>query len=192
MPSPTPSLNVFDALLPSADAAPIADASKFAADMANADHPAAPESEAASYWLAVFYATYSAYYSAQVGHWHIVDPKFNDIHAFFQVEYEELAKTIDAVAEHVRTHKALMPCCIRDLAMGDTLVVEKTSNAKQLLSSYLDKIEMLERLINSVGVEVHGLGMADDDLRGELARQFAKSRWKLHSMLESRVEASHK
>jgi starvation-inducible DNA-binding protein len=154
-----------------------------------AEVPAA-SSDVLSFWHAVFHAVYSAYYTAQVGHWHIVDPKFNDVHAFFQAEYEELAKTVDTVAEHIRTLKGMLPSNLSKLATGDTLQPVETDSAKALLENYLQAIGIAGKLINKVAEEVDGRGVADEDLRGELARQFAKSTWKLESMLKARVEAS--
>lgn len=187
MPSPTPSMPLFNS---PAEAAP----AELSPATPNAPAPAAPKeagpSDVLSFWLAVFHATYSAYYTAQVGHWHVVDPKFNDVHAFFQAEYEELAKTIDTIAEHIRTLKGMLPSNLRDLANGDTLQPVETDSAKALLENYLQATGIASKLINKIAEEVDGRGAADEDLRGELARQFAKSTWKLESMLKARVEAN--
>lgn len=200
MPSPTPSMPIFNR--PTAESAP-AELSP-AAKPAAAPAPAAPVAPAApaekpqanddvvAFWKAVFHAVYSAYYTAQVGHWHVVDPKFNDVHAFFQAEYEELAKTVDTVAEHIRTLKAFMPTSLRSLANGDALEPVQTINAKTLLANYLNSVNLVNKLLNKVAQEIDGRSAADEDLRGELARQFAKTIWKLESMLQARVEASAK
>lgn len=189
MPSPTPSLPIFNR--PTAESAP--------AELSPAAKPAdAPtegvqaNGEVVSFWKAVFHAVYSAYYTAQVGHWHVVDPKFNDVHSFFQAEYEELAKTVDTVAEHIRTLKAFMPTSLRSLANGDALEPVQTINAKTLLANYLNSVNLVNKLINKIAEEIDGRSAADEDLRGELARQFAKTIWKLESILQARVEAAAK
>lgn len=194
MPSPTPSMPIFNR--PTAESAPaeLSPAAKPSDNPAPAAPAAKPQANegVVAFWKAVFHAVYSAYYTAQVGHWHVVDPKFNDVHSFFQAEYEELAKTIDTVAEHVRTLKAFMPTSLRELATGDTLEPLQTINAKTLLANYLNAVNLANKLINKVAEEVEGRSAADEDLRGELARQFAKTIWKLESMLQARVEASAK
>ncbi len=36
-------------------------------------------------------------------HWNVVGPQFNDLHKFFEAQYEALDDTVDDVAERVRT-----------------------------------------------------------------------------------------
>ncbi|HXG17384.1 MAG TPA: Dps family protein [Calidithermus sp.] len=36
-------------------------------------------------------------------HWHVTGPQFNDLHRFFQAQYETLDEVVDEVAERVRT-----------------------------------------------------------------------------------------
>jgi starvation-inducible DNA-binding protein len=35
-------------------------------------------------------------------HWNVVSPRFNDLHKFFEAQHEQLAETVDEVAERVR------------------------------------------------------------------------------------------
>ena len=36
-------------------------------------------------------------------HWNVVGPQFNDLHKFFEVQYEALNDVVDEVAERART-----------------------------------------------------------------------------------------
>lgn len=151
--------------------------------------PAEPNESIIDYWKAVFVSVYNAYYVAQVGHWHIESIQFNDIHAFFQAEYTALALMIDTVAEHTRTKQAFLPCCLTNLAEG-TPKFNETSNAKELLANYLGSIDAVSKLLAIGNKNAESMEASDVDLIGELSRVFDKSRWKLNSMLKTRVEAS--
>jgi starvation-inducible DNA-binding protein len=45
---------------------------------------------------------YLLYTKTRADHWSVVSPRFNDLHKFFQVQYEQLAETRDETAERAR------------------------------------------------------------------------------------------
>jgi starvation-inducible DNA-binding protein len=45
---------------------------------------------------------YVLYTKTRNYHWNVVSPRFNDLHKFFEAQYEQLAATVDEVAERVR------------------------------------------------------------------------------------------
>jgi starvation-inducible DNA-binding protein len=46
---------------------------------------------------------YVLYTKTRNYHWNVVGPQFNDLHRFFQTQYEALDEIVDDVAERVRT-----------------------------------------------------------------------------------------
>ena len=46
---------------------------------------------------------YVLYTKARNYHWNVVGPQFNDLHKFFEAQYEELNDIVDEVAERART-----------------------------------------------------------------------------------------
>src|SRR5688572_2964698 len=45
---------------------------------------------------------YLLYTKTRAYHWNVVSPRFNDLHKFFQVQYEQLAEALDEAAERAR------------------------------------------------------------------------------------------
>ena len=52
---------------------------------------------------AVLSDEYVLYTKTRNYHWNVVGPQFNDLHKFFESQYEALNETIDEVAERART-----------------------------------------------------------------------------------------
>ncbi len=52
--------------------------------------------------------TYSLYLKTQNYHWHVRGPQFKSLHELFEMQYQELAEAVDAVAERILMmgHKA--------------------------------------------------------------------------------------
>lgn len=46
--------------------------------------------------------TYLLYTKTQNFHWNVVDPRFYQLHKFFESQYEELAEALDIIAERIR------------------------------------------------------------------------------------------
>lgn len=46
--------------------------------------------------------TYILYTKTQNFHWNVVDPRFYQLHKFFESQYEELAEALDIIAERIR------------------------------------------------------------------------------------------
>ena len=46
---------------------------------------------------------YVVYTKTRSYHWNVVGPQFNDLHRFFQAQYEDLNEVVDEVAERART-----------------------------------------------------------------------------------------
>ena len=45
---------------------------------------------------------YVLYTKTRNYHWNVVGPRFNDLHKFFEAQYETLNEIVDAVAERTR------------------------------------------------------------------------------------------
>ncbi len=51
----------------------------------------------------LFADTYCIYIHTQSAHWNLISPQFYALHILLQKQYEELAESIDAIAERVRS-----------------------------------------------------------------------------------------
>ena len=120
-------------------------------------------------------------------HWNIQGPQFNDLHKFFEAQYEELSNLIDEVAERVRKlgHYALG-------SMKDFLAVthllennEEKMDGKNMLQFLLDDHETIIRLLREEIIkcndEYKDAGTADF-LTGVLEKHEGMA-WMLRSFL---------
>lgn len=131
---------------------------------------------------ALFKLSYASYYVAQASHWHVRGPDFTEFHGYFGDEYEYWAGKIDALAEHIRTHRAFLPCCLPELAKG--LPVGKLeSEPIALTRTYLSYLNSVLGLVNKLNAAAEAAkSAADIDLAGELAREIKKAIWKAESI----------
>lgn len=131
---------------------------------------------------ALFRLSYASYYVAQTAHWHVRGPNFVEFHGYFGGEYEYWADKIDTLAEHIRMHRAFLPCCLPELAKG--LPAGKLeSDPLALTRTYLNYLNSVLGLVNKLNAAAEAAkSAADIDLAGELAREVKKAIWKAESL----------
>jgi starvation-inducible DNA-binding protein len=82
---------------------------------------------------------YLLYTKTRNYHWNVVGPQFNDLHKFFESQYEELNDIVDDVAERART--------IGGNAIGTLEEFLKHTRLKEEPGSYPDATGMLSNLL---------------------------------------------
>ena len=131
---------------------------------------------------------YLLYTKTRNYHWNVTGPQFNDLHKFFEAQYEALDDTVDAVAERAR---ALGGRAAGSLEEFRTLArlsedVGKVPAARDMLASLLADHEALTRTlradVDAVTDKHKDTGTADF-LTG-LLEQHEKAAWMLRSFLE--------
>lgn len=81
--------------------------------------------------------TYVLYVKTQNFHWNVVDPRFYQLHKFFEGQYEELAEALDIIAERIRMMGGKSPG-----SMHRFLELSTLKESDEELSTY----EMLQQL----------------------------------------------
>lgn len=121
-------------------------------------------------------------------HWNVVGPRFNDLHKFFEAQYDALEETIDDVAERARAlggnSVATLTEYLKLTRLSET--PGKIPNADGMLKSLLDDhetiIRQLRKDIDLVGDKFGDAG-TNDFLTG-LLEEHEKMAWMLRSFLE--------
>jgi starvation-inducible DNA-binding protein len=120
-------------------------------------------------------------------HWNVTGPQFNDLHKFFEAQYEALDETIDEVAERARALGGRAHGSLEEFRTGARLG-EKPGTvpaARDMLATLLADHEALIRAlredITTVNDRHHDVGTADF-LTG-LLEQHEKAAWMLRSFL---------
>jgi starvation-inducible DNA-binding protein len=120
-------------------------------------------------------------------HWNVTGPQFNDLHKFFETQYEALDEVIDEVAERVRALGGRALGTLEEFRAAARLG-EKAGpvpSARDMLASLLADHEALIRALRSdvdtVTDRQRDVGTADF-LTG-LLEQHEKTAWMLRSFL---------
>lgn len=121
-------------------------------------------------------------------HWNVVGPMFNDLHGFFEKQYEVLEHVVDDVAERARA--------LGGRALGTIAEFAEQTRLEEAPGEYPDEMTMLENLLSdheevarNLRVDAkkcsaeYGDGVTGEFL-SELAPKHEKMAWMLRSLLE--------
>ena len=131
-------------------------------------------------------SSYTLYLKTHNFHWNVKGPMFTTLHTLFEVEYNELALAVDAIAERIRAVGAPAP--------GTYAEFQKLSAVKERLGVPSAK-EMLRELVRDQGIVAERArevlrvaALAGDDASEDLAVQriqiHEKNAWMLRSHLD--------
>lgn len=130
---------------------------------------------------------YVLYTKTRNYHWNVVGPQFNDLHKFFQGQYEVIDATIDEVAERTRTLGG-MPIATLAEFIKNTRLNEKPEDRPaanvmigNLLEDHQTIIRSLRADIEKTMNEYHDAGTSDF-LTG-IMEEHEKMAWMLRSFL---------
>ncbi len=82
---------------------------------------------------------YLLYTNTRNYHWNVVGPQFNDLHKFFEAQYNELNEIVDDVAERARA--------LGGHAMGTLAEFLKQTRLKEHQGAYPEAQEMIADLL---------------------------------------------
>lgn len=129
---------------------------------------------------------YVLYTKTRNFHWNVTGFHFNDLHKFFEEQYEELNETIDEVAERIRMlgvyTKATMKHFLGNSSIKESeKYIDSNKMIQELLLDHEKIIGMLRKDIEIVG-EIGDAG--NDDFLTALLQKHEKMAWMLRSMIE--------
>jgi starvation-inducible DNA-binding protein len=133
---------------------------------------------------------YLLYTKTRNYHWNVVGPQFNDLHKFFETQYEAIDEMIDEVAERART---LGGPAVGTLAEFKQLgrIKEQPGRrppARQMLQDLLADHESVVQILRKdlqTAMDKHGDAGTSDFLTGLMERH-EKMAWMLRAFLEGK------
>jgi starvation-inducible DNA-binding protein len=131
---------------------------------------------------------YVLYTKTRNYHWNVVGPQFNDLHKFFEAQYEELDDVVDEVAERMRALGQPSPATLvefKKLARVDEKPGERPS-ARAMLATLLADHEAVIRTLRGdleAAATQHRDAGTSDFLTGLMERH-EKMAWMLRAFLE--------
>jgi starvation-inducible DNA-binding protein len=137
---------------------------------------------------AVLSDEYVLYTKTRNYHWNVVGPQFNDLHKFFEGQYEALNEIVDDVAERART--------LGGKALGTLVEFTKTTRLRERAGEYPDARGMIGDLLADhesivkqlradlvTALDKHGDAGTSDFLTG-LMEKHEKMAWMLRAFLD--------
>jgi starvation-inducible DNA-binding protein len=130
---------------------------------------------------------YVLYTKTRNYHWNVVGPQFNDLHKFFEAQYEAIDGIVDEVAERARALGGRAWGTLAEFAKAARLGEEpgQTPAAKDMLARLLADHEAIIRALRADLVTVgdkHGDAGTNDFLTG-LVEQHEKMAWMLRAFV---------
>ena len=131
-------------------------------------------------------AEYVLYTKTRNFHWNVTGPRFNDLHKFFEAQYEELDDIIDEVAERARA--------LGERSFGSLAEFLAASIVKEPARKNLKDHEMLQELLSDHETLIEDLrsqlklcesrgDMGTNDFLTGVMEQHEKMAWMLRSFL---------
>jgi starvation-inducible DNA-binding protein len=131
---------------------------------------------------------YVLYTKTRNYHWNVVGPQFNDLHKFFQGQYEAIDGTIDEVAERIRTLGGKSPATLAEFVKTARLN-EKPGEYPAASAMIAGLLEDHETVIRNLRVDVEKtINECQDAGTGDfltgLMEEHEKMAWMLRSFLQ--------
>ncbi len=129
---------------------------------------------------------YVLYTKTRNFHWNVMGPQFNDLHKFFEAQYETLDGIIDEVAERVRA--------LGERALGGLSEFLASSSIQDAPKKNLKSQEMLQELLSDHEILIQDLrkylkvcesegDMGSNDFLTGVMEEHEKMAWMLRSFL---------
>ena len=132
---------------------------------------------------------YVLYTKTRNYHWNVTGPQFNDLHKFFEGQYEELDVIIDDVAERIRELGSMSIATLVEFTKNARLKEEPNTypDAKVMLSNLLKDHDSIIRTLRTdlEKCTKHQDAGTADFLTG-LMEQHEKMAWMLRAFLEGK------
>ena len=133
---------------------------------------------------------YVLYTKTRNYHWNVLGMQFNDLHKFFQAQYEALNIVVDDVAERIRTLGVKTKATLADFLKMSRVKEHpgKFPGAEEMLANLLKDyetvIQALRKDVDDCANRHHDMGTGDF-LTG-LMEEHEKTAWMLRSFLEAK------
>jgi starvation-inducible DNA-binding protein len=132
---------------------------------------------------------YLLYTKTRNYHWNVVGRQFNDLHKFFEAQYEQLNEVVDEVAERARSLGAPALGTLREFA-ETTRLSEQPGTYPEAITMIAHLLEDHEAVIRTLRVDLgtcadryHDMGT--NNFLTDLMERHEKMAWMLRAFLEA-------
>lgn len=134
---------------------------------------------------AVLADTYALYFKTHVYHWNVTGPRFHDLHALFETQYNELWAATDVIAERIRALDVVAPRSYAEMEGAASIksggdATETNAMLKDLLTGHETVVATIRKALELA--DEHGDEATADVLTPRLT-EHEKSAWMLRSTI---------
>lgn len=133
--------------------------------------------------------TYILYTKTQNFHWNVIDPRFYQLHKFFESQYEELAEALDIIAERIRMLGGRSPGTLSQFIEMSSLEENMDEiSGDQMIRQLAEDHTTLSDFLRSWIEEATKMGdQGSADMMINRLRSHEKNSWMLQSHLNAGV-----
>ena len=130
---------------------------------------------------------YVLYTKTRNYHWNVVGPHFNDLHKFFEEQYNQLSDDVDEIAERIRSLGGKTPATLNEFVKNSRLdehpgeFPDANSMVSNLVADHETTIRNLRTDLETCDTKYQDTG-TNDFLTG-LMEKHEKTAWMLRSVL---------
>jgi starvation-inducible DNA-binding protein len=129
---------------------------------------------------------YVLYAKTRNYHWNVVGPHFNDLHKFFESQYEQIDSDIDEIAERIRSLGEKTPATLAEFVKNARIKEHSgfPSAGKMVSNLVSDHESVVQSLREAISTCEQNKDAGTADFLTGLMEKHEKTAWMLRSVLE--------
>lgn len=129
---------------------------------------------------------YVLYTKTRNYHWNVVGPNFNDLHKFFESQYDGIDSDIDEIAERIRSLGEKTPATLAEFVKNARIKEHSgfPSASKMVSNLVADHESVIQSLRKSISICEQNNDVGTSDFLTGLMEKHEKTSWMLRSVLE--------
>lgn len=132
----------------------------------------------------VLSVTYELYLKTQICHWNVTGPNFYSLHKLLEAHYEDLAESVDNVAERIRALGEKVVLNSEDFARDIKSNSVLTGDSNGMLKCLVEVYDRLEKELNNLAdIAAKHDDKVTEDMAVDWLKEYAEQKWMLRSSL---------
>ncbi|MDP1836499.1 MAG: DNA starvation/stationary phase protection protein [Chlamydiales bacterium] len=129
------------------------------------------------------------YFMTRHCHWNVIDPRFIQLHKFFEEQYEELAEATDVLAEHIRSFGRFAPSSMKEyLRLTSLKEINQELSGDDMIEVLAQGHETCLQNLRKAIKKIEALGdVSTVDVLTDRIREHQKTAWMLRSHLGGHI-----
>ena len=131
--------------------------------------------------------TYVLYFKTHAFHWNVTGMQFHALHGFFEEQYQALFKSVDEIAERIRSLGAFAPSATSELMTKASLKEMPAGKVPDAATMVATLIEDHEAVCRSLRVSIESVDAGGDQATADFLTESLSNHEKIAWMLRSHL-----